>query len=133
MFIYSYGTRPDKKDSSQDFASIRWSLQIWVLTKSLKSITRQYFRNAAAVVIFFDASTQNGIESAENWADRVVDEINENVTLIFVANKVDLGQVISDEAGIMLADKYNGHYLKNSSKVGTYQMKIVKLLTVIDS
>ena len=85
------------------------------------------------MVIFFDASTQNGIESAENWADRVVDEINENVTLIFVANKVDLGQVISDEAGIMLADKYNGHYLKNSSKVGTYQMKIVKLLTVIDS
>ena len=118
--------------AGQERFQVGFNFEKFINFKKLKSksITRQYFRNAAAVVIFFDSSTENGIDSAENWADRVVDEINENMTLIFVANKVDLGQVISDEAGIMLADKFNGHYLKNSSKVGTYQMKIIKLLTV---
>ena len=108
-------------------------LQMWDTAgqERFQSMTRQYFRNAAAVVIFFDASNANGLDSAEQWAELVIDEIGESlVTLIFIANKVDLGQMVADEAGIMLADKFNGHYLKNSSKKNTYQMKIMKLLTV---
>ena len=108
-------------------------LQMWDTAgqERFQSMTRQYFRNAAAVVIFFDASNASGLDSAEQWAELVIDEIGDNlVTLIFIANKVDLGQVVADEAGIMLADKFNGHYLKNSSKMDAYQSKIMKLLAV---
>ena len=36
---------------------------------------------------------------------------------------------IPDENGIMLADKYDGHYLKNSSKTGDGIFRIMKLLS----
>ena len=77
------------------------------------------------------------------------EECDEHATIILVANKIDLGQgkkkhgkgekfsqkttrhclAIPDENGIMLADKYDGHYLKNSSKTGDGIFRIMKLLS----
>ena len=104
---------------------------------------RQYFRKASGIIIFFDGSKEDGIEQAERWASLVIDECDEHATIILVANKIDLGQgkklfhirkivfcsAIPDENGIMLADKYDGHYLKNSSKTGDEIFRIMKLLS----
>ena len=117
---------------------------------------RQYFRKASGIIIFFDGSKEDGIEQAERWASLVNYECDEHATIILVANKIDLGQgkksvihdswilnwiilwfiteiihfsAIPDENGIMLADKYDGHYLKNSSKTGDGIFRIMKLLS----
>ena len=48
---------------------------------------------------------------------------------IMLSPVTDLGSRISDEEGIMLADKYNGNYLKSSSKTGYGIYQIMKILS----
>ena len=55
-------------------------------------MSRQYFRKASGIIIFFDGSKEDGIEQAERWASLVNDECDEHATIILVANKIDLGQ-----------------------------------------
>ena len=61
------------------------------------SITRQYFRRAAGILIFFDGSDPMGsIQEAENWAELVREEADESATIIFIANKIGQGSVLAD-------------------------------------
>ena len=128
--------------------SIHYTVNYFLLRfiSRFKKILSQYFRKASGIIIFFDGSKEDGIEQAERWASLVNEECDDHATIILVANKIDLGQgifrqyhftetksliisAIPDENGIMLADKYDGHYLKNSSKTGDGIFRIMKLLS----
>ena len=95
------------------------------------AITKQYFRNADGVMIFYDCTDRASFEEASRWADLVSENRGDsiavgkhlpcfsfNLLLVIVCNKTDIPQVIPDEEGILLADRLNATFSKHSSKLG---------------
>ncbi|KAK1926446.1 GTPase [Papiliotrema laurentii] len=70
----------------------RVKVQCWDTagTESFRSITRSYFRGAAGALLVYDVTRRDSFEHVTSWLKDLRAHADENVSIILVANKVDL-------------------------------------------
>ena len=57
-----------------------------------RSITRQYFRKADAVVIVYDITSEASFLNAREWMESALEGAGETATLLLLGNKLDLAE-----------------------------------------
>ena len=67
-------------------------LQMWDTAgqDSFKSITRAYYRGAAAALICYDITSRETFDNLQTWLDECRENGNQEMTLVLVGNKIDL-------------------------------------------
>ncbi|WWC87037.1 uncharacterized protein L201_001922 [Kwoniella dendrophila CBS 6074] len=70
----------------------RVKVQCWDTagTESFRSITRSYFRGAAGALLVYDVTRRESFEHVTSWLEDLRKYADENVSIILVANKLDL-------------------------------------------
>ncbi|OMJ87902.1 hypothetical protein SteCoe_10315 [Stentor coeruleus] len=95
-------------------------LQIWDTAgqESFRSITRGYYRGAAAALLTFDITRRDTFISLSKWLEETKNNGNPNMVIVLVANKVDLDsqRVVSREEGERFARDNKLLYIETSAK-----------------
>jgi Ras-related protein Rab-2A len=67
-------------------------LQVWDTAgqESFKSITRGYYRSAAAALLVYDVTSEKSFRSVERWLEDLKQHSSSNIEIILVGNKSDL-------------------------------------------
>ncbi|WWC67814.1 uncharacterized protein I206_101728 [Kwoniella pini CBS 10737] len=70
----------------------RVKVQCWDTagTESFRSITRSYFRGAAGALLVYDVTRRESFDHVTSWLEDLRKYADENVSIILVANKIDL-------------------------------------------
>ncbi|WWD07830.1 hypothetical protein V865_005936 [Kwoniella europaea PYCC6329] len=70
----------------------RVKVQCWDTagTESFRSITRSYFRGAAGALLVYDVTRRASFDHVTSWLEDLRKYADENVSIILVANKIDL-------------------------------------------
>eukprot|EP01084_Bolivina_argentea_P132747 234262_1 len=95
-------------------------LQIWDTAgqETFRTITRSYYRDSKAVIIFFDITTRITFSHTESWYYDIQKQAGNNCVFILVGNKSDLEhqrQVTFEEAQ-KFAKSLGMHYWEISAK-----------------
>ncbi|KAK4302358.1 hypothetical protein Pmani_025543 [Petrolisthes manimaculis] len=74
--------------------SVLGVFQLWDTAgqERFRSITRQYYRNADAVVVMYDVSSESSFLSVLDWISSVKETATEELLVAVIGNKVDLHQ-----------------------------------------
>ncbi|OMJ65506.1 hypothetical protein SteCoe_38100 [Stentor coeruleus] len=95
-------------------------LQIWDTAgqESFRSITRGYYRGAAAALLTFDITRKDTFLSLGKWLEETKNNGNPNMVIILVANKVDLDsqRVVTREEAERFARDNKLLYIETSAK-----------------
>ncbi|OMJ89225.1 hypothetical protein SteCoe_8611 [Stentor coeruleus] len=95
-------------------------LQIWDTAgqESFRSITRGYYRGAAAALLTFDITRRDTFLSLSRWLEETKNNGNPNMVIVLVANKVDLDsqRVVSREEAEKFAKENKMSYIETSAK-----------------
>ena len=69
-------------------------LQCWDTAgqERYRSITRQYFRKADAVVIVYDISSEKSFLNARDWLESAVEGAGQSASLMLLGNKLDIAE-----------------------------------------
>ncbi|WWC59389.1 uncharacterized protein I303_101944 [Kwoniella dejecticola CBS 10117] len=70
----------------------RVKVQCWDTagTESFRSITSSYFRGAAGALLVYDVTRRESFDHVTSWLEDLRKYADENVSIILVANKIDL-------------------------------------------
>ena len=113
--------------------SIKVDLQIWDTSgeERFRTITKQYYRDAAGIVLVFDVTNEKSFSDIGQWIDDINLIAKKNVRLILVGNKQDMvnERVISTEVARRFADKNNLIYYETSAKTGHQVQEIYEKLS----
>lgn len=113
--------------------SIKVDLQIWDTSgeERFRTITKQYYRDAAGIVLVFDVTNEKSFTDIGQWIDDINLIAKKNVRLILVGNKQDMvnERVISTEVARRFADKNNLVYYETSAKTGHQVQEIFEKLS----
>ena len=97
-------------------------LQIWDTCgqERYRSISKNYYKGANAIILVFSLIDKKSFESVENWINQIKEEASESILIILVGNKSDLieKRVISYEEAEKLAKEFNINYFECSAKTG---------------
>ena len=95
-------------------------LQIWDTAgqESFRSITRGYYRGAAAALLTFDITRRETFISLGKWLEETKNNGNPNMIIVLVANKIDLDsqRVVSREEAEKFAKENKLLYIEASAK-----------------
>jgi Ras-related protein Rab-2A len=96
-------------------------IEIWDTAgqEYFRSITRSYYRNAAAVLLVYDVTRQTSFDVLHGWLDEVR-VMTRNPKIILIGNKADRTdqRVVSWEQGNDFATKNNMLFIETSAKTG---------------
>jgi small GTP-binding protein len=111
----------DFKVRELDLEGRRVKLQIWDSAgqERFRNITSSYYRNASAVIIVYDVTSQDSFDKVAGWIDEVRRHIQ--VPLLIVGNKCDLVErrQVTTEAGTEFAQRQGLIFMETSAKVNT--------------
>ena len=97
-------------------------LQIWDTCgqERYRSISKNYYKGANAIILVFSLIDKKSFESVENWINQIKEEASESILIILVGNNSDLieKRVISYEEAEKLAKEFNINYFECSAKTG---------------
>ena len=103
-----------------DLTNGKVKLQIWDTAgqDSFKSITRAYYRGAAAALICYDITCRESFENLHGWLEECKTNGNPEMTLVLVGNKIDLaeGREVSVEEGHEFARNNGMVFFETSAK-----------------
>ena len=103
-----------------EIGKTKLKLQIWDTAgqDSFKSITRAYYRGAAAALICYDITSRESFDNLQNWLDECRENGNPEMTLVLVGNKIDLNEnrEISTEEGKKFAKANKMIFFETSAK-----------------
>lgn len=96
-------------------------LQIWDTAgqESFRSITRSYYRGAAAALLVYDISRRATFRNCKTWLTEARACGNPQMVVILVGNKSDLSagsRAVSDAEGRAFADEHGLLFLEASAK-----------------
>lgn len=101
------------------------ALQLWDTAgqERFRSITKQYFRKADGVIVFYDVTMESSFLHIKNWMISVEEGTDEGTAIMIVGNKTDLledesGRPVKSEDGMKLAEDYKALYSETSAKTG---------------
>lgn len=94
-----------------------------------RAITKSYYRNANAFLLFFDVTNEKSFDSIKYWITSIVEnngKINDEYELFLVANKIDENEKrkVAKNMGKDLANNYNIKYFEISclKKINIYEL-----------
>ena len=97
-------------------------IQIWDTAGQdrFRSITKNYFKGAHGIVLLYDITDKGTFESVRNWIKQIKEEVDDNVCIILVGNKIDLEdkRQVSKEQGESMAAEYGLMHFECSAKTG---------------
>ena len=103
-----------------DLGDKKVKLQIWDTAgqESFKSITRAYYRGAAAALICYDITNHESFGNLYSWLDECKTNGNPEMTLVLVGNKIDLAdnREVSTEEGRQFAEENEMLFFETSAK-----------------
>jgi len=109
-----FGSRIISLDSHQV------KLQIWDTAgqEKFRSITRSYYRGAAAALLVYDITRRETFEHLTSWLEDCLKCSSPNIVIMLVGNKNDLEQnrAVTPEEGQAFAQKHGLHFLETSAK-----------------
>lgn len=101
-------------------------LQIWDTAgqERFQSLTPAYIRDSSIALIVYDVSDKISFDKVEKWTESVRTERGKAVTIILVANKINLihDRIISTKNGEEKAKKLDVLFIETSAKSG-YNVK----------
>lgn len=117
-FITTIGI--DFKIRTIELDSKKIKLQIWDTAgqERFKTITTAYYRGAMGILLVYDVCDEKSFNNIKNWYSNVKQHANDDVEMILVANKSDMGdkRVISSEQGQSLAQELGIDFIEASAK-----------------
>ncbi len=98
------------------------TLQIWDLAGQprFESVRQGFYRGASGGLLLFDVTRRRTFLNIENWKDEVYRNLDGEIPLVLVANKVDLkdSRVVTQEEGEEYAKKNGFLYTESSALTG---------------
>ncbi|KHJ43420.1 Ras family protein [Trichuris suis] len=99
------------------------ALQLWDTAgqERFRSITKQYFRKADAVILMFDLSSEQSFKNVRQWLSSVEEVTDENCIICIIGNKTDLleqGHARIHREEFKPEEEYQGLYFEASAKTG---------------
>mmetsp|Transcript_13552 Transcript_13552/g.15016 ORF Transcript_13552/g.15016 Transcript_13552/m.15016 type:complete len:223 (-) Transcript_13552:182-850(-) len=95
-------------------------LQIWDTAgqESFRSITRSYYRGAAAAIMVYDVTSRTSFENIIRWLREARETGNDTMEVLLVGNKIDLKdkRVVSTEDGQKFAKENGLMFIETSAK-----------------
>ncbi|KAI6181120.1 hypothetical protein M3Y98_00794800 [Aphelenchoides besseyi] len=98
------------------------TVQLWDTAgqERFRSITKQYFRKADAVVLVYDVTSEQSFLNVRNWIESIRYGVDDSCVMCLVANKIDLcpndqARVVSYKNGKDLADEFDMIYFETSA------------------
>ncbi len=98
------------------------TLQIWDLAGQprFESVRQGFYRGARGGLLLYDVTRRRTFMNVENWKDEAFKNLQNEIPLVLVANKVDLkdSRVVSTEEGEKYAKKNGLIYVESSALTG---------------
>ena len=98
-----------------------------------RAVTKQYYKNAHAIILVFDLTDQNSFNDLKNiWLNDVKNYGDINTQILIVGNKLDLieERKISESQVINFCRENGYKYIEASAKEGTNILKIFEELSI---
>jgi len=99
-------------------------LQIWDTAgqETFKSITRSYYRGAAAAIVVYDITKAQTFRNIPNWLDEIKTYGNKQISIILIGNKKDMEaqRQVSYDEGKHFADQNNLLFTEASAKMSDF-------------
>ena len=88
--------------------------------ESFRSITRSYYRGAAAALLVYDITNRESFLSLSRWISEAKAHGNENITLTLIGNKCDLEEQreVTVEEAREFAEQNHLLFIETSAKTG---------------
>jgi len=100
----------------------RVTLQIWDLAGQprFESVRQGFYRGARGGLLLYDVTRRRTFLNIENWKDEAFKNLDREIPLVVVANKVDLvdSRVVNTEEGEEYAKKNRFIYVESSALTG---------------
>ena len=100
--------------------NIKIKLQVWDTCgqERFRSLTRSYYRNAAAIIVVYDITNKKSFENSRIWLKEIDQYIDDDVECFLVGNKCDMlhNREIEYFEGYKLADENKMDFFETSAK-----------------
>jgi len=97
-------------------------LQLWDTAgqERFRSLIPAYIRDSAVAVCVYDITDRQSFASTKHWVDEVRSERGDDVVVVLVGNKADLGaeRAVSVEEGEAKAQELRALFIETSAKSG---------------
>lgn len=98
------------------------TLQVWDLAGQprFESVRQGFYRGARGGLLLYDVTRRRTFLNIENWKEEAFTNLQKEIPLVLVANKVDLqdSRVITSEEGQEYAKENNFIYVESSALTG---------------
>lgn len=95
-----------------------------------KHMTYQFYKNADAVIIAFDLTSQATFNSTTNWLQSIFKHKSEDIPKVLCGNKVDLLEVsddqVCDQDAQKISEENSMNYYKTSAFTGENVRKMIE-------
>ena len=96
--------------------------QIWDTAGQdrFRAITKNYYKGANGIILIYDITNIKTFEGVKNWIEQIRDEVNQDVLIYLVGNKIDKkeNRKVNTEDGKKLADGFGVPFFESSAKTG---------------
>jgi len=119
-YISTIGADYKIKDIDSDGARVR--MQVWDTAgqERFRTITSSFYRGSHGIMIVYDIASAESFENVKSWLQEVNRYAAENVTVVLIGNKSDLGnRAVAAAQGQKLADEEGIAFIETSAKGGT--------------
>ena len=97
-------------------------LQLWDTAgqERFRSLIPSYIRDSSVAVVVYDITSQKSFQQTRKWVDDVRGERGNDVIIVLVGNKTDLGEKreVTAQQGEEEARKHDLMFIETSAKVG---------------
>jgi len=117
----------------------RIAIQLWDTAgqERFRSMATSYFRRCDGVILVYDSTYERSFLNVREWIDTINDSTSKKVSVMIVANKIDLRdqlrvegrKVIEHDDGAKLAKEYKALFIETSAKEGINSDEILIELT----
>ena len=94
-------------------------LQIWDTAgqERFRTIAKSYYKGAHGIILMYDVTDQKSFDSIKKWLEQIKEEAPNKVSVLLVANKIDIEKrIITKEDGENIAKSYNLDIYESSAK-----------------
>lgn len=95
-------------------------LQIWDTSgeERYRTITNQYYRDAAGIIITFDLSNESSFFDIVHWIESVRCYAKSSAVIVLIGNKKDLPRKVAYEIAYGFAKEHRVRYYETSARTG---------------
>ena len=94
-------------------------LQIWDTAgqERFRTIAKSYYKGAHGIILMYDVTDQKSFDSIKKWLEQIKEEAPKKVSVLLVANKIDIEKrIITKEDGENIAKSYDLDIYESSAK-----------------